>query len=86
VTHPPPAGAGQVAPSIAVTIASISGDNNLFCPEIRIQEGRKESITELKDMVKQHLITFQENAKALPAKIIMFRDGVSEGQFAMCAT
>jgi eukaryotic translation initiation factor 2C len=37
-------------------------------------------------MVKQHLITFQENAKALPAKIIMFRDGVSEGQFAMCAT
>ncbi|KAI9636399.1 putative eukaryotic translation initiation factor 2C 2 [Dioszegia hungarica] len=86
VTHPPPAGAGQIAPSIAVTIASISGDNNLFCPEIRIQEGRKESITDLKDMVKQHLITFQKNAKALPAKIIMFRDGVSEGQFAMCAT
>ena len=33
-------------------------------------------------MVKTHLETFIANQKAKPAKIIMFRDGVSEGQYA----
>lgn len=87
VTHPPRRAENDlIAPSIAVSVAAISGDNNLFRPAIRPQEGRKETITDLFGMVVSHLKVFQKNTKALPAKIIMFRDGVSEGQYAKCAT
>ena len=87
VTHPPRRAENDlIAPSIAVSVAAISGDNNLFRPAIRLQEGRKETITDLFGMVISHLKVFQKNTKALPAKIIMFRDGVSEGQYAKCAT
>jgi eukaryotic translation initiation factor 2C len=69
-----------------VSVAAISGDNNLFRPAIRLQEGRKETITDLVDMLKTHLTLFRKNTGNWPAKIIMFRDGVSEGQYAKCAT
>jgi eukaryotic translation initiation factor 2C len=35
-------------------------------------------------MVHSQLLKFQGNMKALPEKIIMFRDGVSEGQYSHC--
>ena len=41
VTHPPAKKFGAIPPSVAVTVASISGDQNLFWPAIRLQEGRK---------------------------------------------
>jgi eukaryotic translation initiation factor 2C len=33
------------------------------------------------DMVAGHLQTFHKNTKTYPKKILMFRDGVSEGQY-----
>jgi len=35
-------------------------------------------------MVHTQLLKFQQNTKNLPEKIIMFRDGVSEGQYGQC--
>ncbi|KAK4686649.1 eukaryotic translation initiation factor 2C, partial [Tremellales sp. Uapishka_1] len=81
VTHPPP-GRGDIQPSIAVTVAAVNGENNRFQPIIRLQEGRKEIIGDFADMIYQHIAKFEANTKAKPAKIIMFRDGVSEGQYA----
>jgi eukaryotic translation initiation factor 2C len=74
-----------IAPSIAVSVSAVSGDNSRFCPAIRLQEGRKETITDLKDMMVTHICRFESNSGKKPAKIIMFRDGVSEGQYAKCA-
>lgn len=100
VTHPPPRN-GEVPPSIAVAVASIDGTHSRFKPAIRLQEGRvyvahrcfegrsadpsSEMIQDLAGMMKTFLETFRGNTKALPAKIIVFRDGVSEGQYAHCA-
>jgi eukaryotic translation initiation factor 2C len=33
------------------------------------------------EMVKTHLQTFMKNTNKKPEKILMFRDGVSEGQY-----
>lgn len=33
-------------------------------------------------MTKTHITMFERNMKAKPQKIVMFRDGVSEGQYA----
>ena len=85
VTHPPPRG-GPIPPSIAVTVAAIDGENSLFRPAIRLQEGRAEIIADLADMVRSHIELFESKMKAKPAKIVMFRDGVSEGQYGHCAT
>lgn len=42
----------------------------------------REMIQDFGEMVKTHLRRFQQHEKVLPAKIIVFRDGVSEGQWA----
>ncbi|KAK1921573.1 eukaryotic translation initiation factor 2C 2 [Papiliotrema laurentii] len=83
VSHPPQRG-GPIPPSIAVTIAATSGDNVRWLPSMRLQEGRVEIIAELADMTYSQLAKFRQNTKALPEKIIMFRDGVSEGQYSHC--
>jgi eukaryotic translation initiation factor 2C len=35
-------------------------------------------------MVHTQLLNYQQKTKTLPEKIIMFRDGVSEGQYGHC--
>ena len=52
--------------------------------EIRIQEGgqNEEVIHDMKNVTKNLLLKFHEaNKGRKPEKIIMYRDGVSEGQF-----
>ncbi|WVQ98061.1 hypothetical protein IAU59_005183 [Kwoniella sp. CBS 9459] len=83
VSHPPPKG-GAIPPSIAVTVCAVNGENNRFVPAIRLQEGRVEIISDLENMMYDHLLTFEKNMKAKPEKILFFRDGVSEGQYAHC--
>ncbi|KAK8847413.1 hypothetical protein IAR55_005271 [Kwoniella newhampshirensis] len=84
VTHPPQ-GVIPIPPSIAVSVAAVNGSNNQFVPAIRLQNGRQELIEDLKDMTKTHIRLFERNSKAKPQKIVMFRDGVSEGQYGQCA-
>ncbi|WVR04637.1 hypothetical protein IAU60_001648 [Kwoniella sp. DSM 27419] len=83
VTHPPPKG-GALPPSIAVTVCAINGENNKFSPALRLQDGRVEIIQDLENMVHSHIVQFEKNTKTKPDKILFFRDGVSEGQYAHC--
>lgn len=39
-------------------------------------------IVEFEDMMFDHLKVYKDRNNALPKKIFVFRDGVSEGQFA----
>lgn len=79
VTHPSP---GDVSsPSIAAVVASMDAYPNHYSAEVRIQERRKEIITDLKEMVQILLKRFRAATGAKPEKIIFYRDGVSEGQF-----
>ncbi|WRT64767.1 uncharacterized protein IL334_001701 [Kwoniella shivajii] len=83
VTHPPARG-GEIPPSIAVTVCAVNGENNKFSPAMRLQEGRAEIIQDLENMVYSHIVTFEKSTRAKPDKILFFRDGVSEGQYAHC--
>ncbi|WWD00595.1 hypothetical protein V866_007530 [Kwoniella sp. B9012] len=87
VTHPPPPGRNRpLLPSIAVTVAAANGDNNKFVPCIRLQRGRQEMIEDLMEKMKRHVESFEKNTGDKPKKILFFRDGVSEGQYDLCAT
>lgn len=81
VTHP---GFGTVkgTPSIAAVVASVDQHFGQFPCSLRMQESKKEMVTALSDMMIERLEAFkQTNNGVLPERIIVYRDGVSEGQF-----
>lgn len=47
----------------------------------RLQGPKVEIIQDFRNIVAHHLKVFKEKNGNLPAKILYFRDGVSEGQF-----
>lgn len=91
VTHP---GAGSVpgTPSIAAVTGSVDGLCGRMPGSMRRQEGKVEMIAQLKEMVIERLrdwyVNRQLNLKKsplvylMPQKIIYYRDGVSESQWA----
>jgi len=81
VTHPGP-GSLKGTPSIAAIVASVDDELAQFPASLRIQETKKEMITGLKDMMKERLESYQKSRNSLPKRIVVYRDGVSEGQYA----
>lgn len=47
----------------------------------KTRDERTERIEELSQMVKELLIQFYQSTRFKPTRIIVYRDGVSEGQF-----
>ncbi|KZW03838.1 Piwi-domain-containing protein [Exidia glandulosa HHB12029] len=82
VTHPSP-DSERGAPSIAAVVASVDSAFAQFPAGLRLQQGTKEMVfTELTEMMKERFLLYKsKNANKLPERIIVFRDGVSEGQF-----
>ena len=80
VTHPSP-GSADNAPSIASMVASVDRELGQWPAILSIQESRKEMVTDLGDLLKTRLELWQGANKSLPENIIVYRDGVSEGQY-----
>jgi eukaryotic translation initiation factor 2C len=94
VTHPSP-GSAKGAPSIATAVASRDRWLSQWPGSLRKQKGKQEMIDEgnaqygdcvnqsiLKEMVKERLEVWRKaNDGQLPKKILLYRDGVSEGQY-----
>lgn len=80
VTHPGP-GSAKGTPSIAAVVASIDNQYAQYPACLEIQETKKEMITKLKDMMISRLELFRNRNKKLPTRVLVYRDGVSEGQF-----
>jgi len=82
VTHPSP-GSASNAPSVAAMVASVDRWLAQWPAALRIQESRKEMVTELDLMLKSRLQLWrtQGKHKVLPDNILIYRDGVSEGQY-----
>ncbi|KAI9435236.1 argonaute-like protein [Russula earlei] len=80
VTHP---GLSTVkgTPSIAAVVASADLRFSQYPASMRIQETKKEMITDLRDMMEERLLAYRTKNKDLPQRILVYRDGVSEGQF-----
>lgn len=82
VTHPSP-GSSISAPSIAGMVASVDSTLSQWPAILRIQsQNRSEIVEDLRDMLVSRLCLWKErNNNSLPANILVYRDGVSEGQY-----
>jgi len=80
VTHPSP-GSKYTAPSVAGIVASVDKFLGQWPADFRIQESRKEMISGLEAMFLGRLVLWQKKHGSLPENIIIYRDGVSEGQY-----
>lgn len=81
VTHPSP-GSIEKVPSIAGVVASIDKQYAQWPASIRPQKSRQEMVDNLDQMIIERLQLWRKhNANALPDKILVYRDGVSEGQY-----
>lgn len=79
VTHP---AAGEISrPSIAAIVGSMDPVPCKFQATVSVQERRLEFIADTKDMVKKLLRRFYHKNGKKPQRIVMYRDGVGEGQF-----
>ena len=72
-------------PSIAAVVGSVDPTAQMkYEVEIRVQEAdqNEEMIQDMKNIIKSLLMKFYRHTnQQTPKKLIMFRDGVSEGQF-----
>ena len=91
VTHPSP-GSSSKAPSVASMVANIDPFLSQWPAELRVQKKDEqdpnkrsavEMVQQLTDMLKRHLKRWLVLGKhtSLPENIVVYRDGVSEGQY-----
>ncbi|KAF8993952.1 Piwi domain-containing protein [Cyathus striatus] len=79
VIHPAPGSEGR--PSFTALVGSIDGHCAKYVATNRAQTGRQEIIDDLQAMVVNYRRAV-ENKTSSPTRLIFYRDGVSEGQFA----
>lgn len=81
VTHPSPGSTGH-APSVAGIVSSVDASLGQWPADIKIQERRQEMVASLDSMLKSRLqVWVRHNKNTYPENIIVYRDGVSEGQY-----
>ena len=82
VTHPSP-GSARNTPSVSGMVASIDRWLGQWPATLRIQESRKEMVSDLKSMLKSRLSLWKTLGKhrVYPTNLLIYRDGVSEGQY-----
>lgn len=71
-----------MAPSIAAVVGSMDSKASLYGTSIRVQSSRVEVIAHLDQMTSALIKQFETKLRVRPQRLIFFRDGVSEGQFA----
>jgi eukaryotic translation initiation factor 2C len=82
VSHPE-AGASRELRSIAAVVGSVDGSLGQYVAHISAQERRLEIVDALEEAVYRLIGSFRErNGNTMPEHIIVYRDGVSDTQFA----
>ncbi|KAK0479171.1 argonaute-like protein [Armillaria novae-zelandiae] len=86
VMHPPP-GAND-RPSYTAVVGSVDSHTARYVAKMQVQKGRQEIIEHFESMCKELIEDYcsyhmhmEKKAQAKPERIIVYRDGVSEGQF-----
>lgn len=80
VTHPAP-GSNKNAPSIAAMVASIEKELAQWPADIYENTAGQEMVDALGSMFKSRLELWRKENGSLPENILIYRDGVSEGQY-----
>jgi eukaryotic translation initiation factor 2C len=80
VSHAAP---GSKAPSLATMVGSVDHEGvHYACPLPLNQNNREESISGVRSMVTELVNIYKKNTNTYPVRVMYFRDGVAEGQFA----
>lgn len=79
VTHPSPD--QRDIPSVVGVAASYDKVGFRYQCAWRIQDPKQEMIIDLENILAEQLLFYKKTNGNLPAKIMYYRDGVSEGQF-----
>jgi hypothetical protein len=82
VTHPSPTDPDKF-PSIASIVASTDKSMGQWPGQVKIQTRRKENVEHLVEMMKARLQRWKKDNGKFPENLVIFRDGVSEGQYDM---
>lgn len=84
VTHPSP-GSSDRAPSVAGMVSSTDKHLGQWPGILSVQKARQEKVSDLESMLKTHLNNWRTLGKHAhyPENIMVYRDGVSEGQYQM---
>ncbi|EIM88070.1 argonaute-like protein [Stereum hirsutum FP-91666 SS1] len=84
--HPAPGSDGR--PSFTAVVGNIDSDTAKYVATIDVQASREEIVLSMQRMVKEILEKYmayrkvvEKKANPAPKRIILYRDGVSEGQF-----
>ncbi|OJJ41764.1 hypothetical protein ASPWEDRAFT_285619 [Aspergillus wentii DTO 134E9] len=80
VTHPSP-GSASNAPSVAAIVASVDRHLAQWPADLRVQTARQEMVSDLDTMLKSRLHLWMKHNGSYPQNILVYRDGVSEGQY-----
>lgn len=84
VTHPSTDPGKDSAPSVAAMVASIDRSLAQWPAVLSVQRRRQEMVSDLKEMLKSRLQMWSANNNgSYPRNIVVYRDGVSEGQHQM---
>lgn len=83
VTHPSTDQTRGGAPSVAAMVASVDQHLATWFAEISVQVKRQERVQDLDKMIKSRLAVWKARNGSYPQRILIYRDGVSEGQFDM---
>ncbi|KAI0093804.1 Piwi domain-containing protein [Irpex rosettiformis] len=80
ISHPAPGVKNR--PSIASLVASIDPTCTKYGAHVRCQDPRLEVIEDLGGMLLEAIESYRKRAANVPERIIIYRDGVSEGEYA----
>jgi eukaryotic translation initiation factor 2C len=81
-TSHPSVGSADDAPTIAAVVANYHDNCVQWPASIRRQQGKKEIVADMKQMMKERLAKWKAmNGQRDPQRIVVYRDGVSEGQY-----
>ncbi|KAJ1348323.1 hypothetical protein KIN20_003601 [Parelaphostrongylus tenuis] len=69
-------------PSVAAIVANIDLLPQSYGANVEVQRKCRESVVYLLDAIRERLISFYRNTNHKSTRIIVYRDGVAEGQFA----
>ncbi|KZW04251.1 eukaryotic translation initiation factor 2C [Exidia glandulosa HHB12029] len=85
VIHPAPGSEGR--PSFTSIVGNVDGAVSKYVATSRVQTSRKEIIEDMQEMT-QHILGMyykyrinMEKKSGVPKRVVLYRDGVSEGQF-----
>ena len=81
MTHPS-SGSSSAAPTVAAMVATVDNTLGQWPGTLRVQTGSEEIIQDLGPMLRSRLILWrQAHSGKSPENIIVYRNGVSEGQY-----